>query len=83
MNYKDLEIWKLSRVLTYAHASCDEKIDHLETLFGTESLSDKSLYYDLHERLNILGGKLNRFIQGVEQNHNAVKEEFVEYEVRQ
>lgn len=57
------------RFLTYAHASCDETIDHLETLFETESLSDKSLYSDLHSRLNILGGKLNRFIQGVEANH--------------
>ena len=57
------------RFLTYAHASCDETIDHLETLFETESLSDKFLYSDLHSRLNILGGKLNRFIQGVEANH--------------
>lgn len=125
MNYKDLEIWQLSKTLTidvhkmslqklpsfemfeegtqirrsmksiksnitegygrrrykqdfirflvFAHASCDETIDHLETLFETESLSDKPLYHDLHERLNTLGGKLNRFIQSVESNHQSVK----------
>jgi four helix bundle protein len=27
--------------LTYAHASCDETMDHLETLFETGSLSDR------------------------------------------
>jgi len=30
-------------------ASCDETTDHLETLFETESLTDKDLYDDLHE----------------------------------
>ena len=69
------------RFLTYAHASCDETMDHLETLFETESLSDELLYQSLHERLDILGGKLNHFIQGVELKHNMVNEESVEYEV--
>jgi len=125
MNYRDLEIWQLSRELTvdvhkmtlhklpklemfeegpqirrsmksiksnivegygrrrykqdfirfliFAHSSCDETIDHLETLFETESLSDESLYQDLHDRLNKLGGKLNRFIQSVESNHQSPK----------
>ena len=125
MNYRDLEIWKLSRGLTadvhkmtlqnlpkfemfeegaqirrsmksiksnivegygrrrykqdfirflnFAHSSCDETIDHLETLFETESLSDKSLYEDLHARLNTLGGKLNCFIQSVEAGHRSEK----------
>jgi four helix bundle protein len=67
------------RFLTYAHASCDESIDHLETLFETGSLADEPLYQDLHSRLNTLGGKLNRFIQGVEANHQSVREETVEY----
>jgi four helix bundle protein len=69
------------KFLTYAHASCDETVDHLETLFDTESLSDELLYRSLHERLDVLGGKLNHFIQGVELKHNLVNEESVEYEV--
>jgi len=69
------------RFLTYAHASCDETIDHLETLFETGSLSDKPLYHDLRERLDTLGGKLNRFIQGVESTHRSVSEESPDYTV--
>ncbi len=61
------------RFLNFAHSSCDETIDHLETLFETESLSDKSLYEDLHARLNTLGGKLNCFIQSVEEGHRSEK----------
>lgn len=69
------------RFLTYAHASCDETIDHLETLFETGSLSDKSLYHDLHERLDELGGKLNKFIQGVKSFHRGVSEGSADYTV--
>jgi four helix bundle protein len=68
------------KFLTYAHASCDETIDHLETLFETASLKDRDLYQNLHERLNILGGKLNRFVEGVKREHRSVKEESTEYE---
>ena len=71
------------RFLTYAHASCEETIDHLETLFETGSLVDEPLYNSLHERLDVLGRKLNRFIQGVEREHRSVREEHVEYEVSQ
>ena len=53
------------RFLTYAHASCDETIDHLEILHETESLRDDLRYEQLHTRLNQLGGKLNRFIRSV------------------
>ncbi|RJP61417.1 MAG: four helix bundle protein [Ignavibacteriales bacterium] len=124
MNYKDLEIWQLSRQLvidihketlslpkfemfeegsqirrankstksnivegyglrrykqefikhlTYALASNDETIDHLETLFETHSLNDEEKYNDLHSRLIILGKKLNNFIQPVEEGHLSVK----------
>lgn len=59
------------RFLTYAHASCDETVDHLETMYETESLTDEALYQNIHDRLNTLGSKINRFIQGVELNHNA------------
>jgi four helix bundle protein len=67
--------------LTYAHASCDETIDHLETLFETGSLKDEALYAHLHQRLDVLGSKLNRFIQTVESSHRSVREAPVEYEV--
>ncbi len=61
------------RFLTYAIASNDETIDHLETLFETESLTDKMLYNDLHDRLEVLGKKLNLFIQSVESGHMSEK----------
>ncbi len=69
------------RFLVYAHASCDETIDHLETLSDTGSLSDDPLFHKLLDDLNLLGGKLNRFIQSVESQHLSVKEAPVEYEV--
>lgn len=56
------------RFLTYAIASNDETIDHLETLFETESLRDEDLYNDLHERIEQLGKKLNKFIQTIEKD---------------
>ena len=55
--------------LTYAHGSCDETIDHLDTLFETGSLTDEPLYTDLLRRFDQLGGKLNRFISAVEEQH--------------
>jgi len=59
------------RFLTYSHASCDETIDHLETLFETESLTNEPVYNDIHQRLDHLGGKLNHFIQSVEARHGT------------
>ena len=59
------------RFLTYSLASCDETTDHLETLYETESLKDEVLYKNLHERLQILGKKINRFIQSVEAEHRT------------
>jgi four helix bundle protein len=70
------------RFLTYAHASCDETIDHLETLFDTGSLTDRELFADLRGGLNTLGAKLNRFIQSVESSHQSIKEDSVEYNSR-
>ncbi len=56
------------RFLTYAIASNDETLDHLETLFETGSLKEETLYKDLHSRIDILGKKLNRFIQAIEKD---------------
>jgi four helix bundle protein len=61
------------RFLTYAIASNDETIDHLETLFETESLADAGLYQSLHDRLEVLGKKLNRFIESVKKEHLSQK----------
>jgi len=57
------------KFLVYAHASCDETIDHLDTLFETGSLTDDGLHTALQGRLDTLGRKLNRFIQSVEREH--------------
>ena len=69
------------RFLTYAHASCDETIDHLETLQETGSLKVESLFKQLHDQLDRLGGKLNLLIQSVESQHQSVREEGARYTV--
>ena len=61
------------RYLTYALSSCDETIDHLETLFETGSLRDKQLYENLHQRLNILSKKIHLFVQSVKKGHKSEK----------
>jgi four helix bundle protein len=55
------------KFLIYAQASNDETIDHLETLFLTGSLSDKETYHKIQYSLILLGKKLNRFIQTLQQ----------------
>jgi len=57
------------KFLHYAIASNDETIDHLETLYETESLKEPDLYNEIHQELDILGKKLNLFIQSVEKGH--------------
>ena len=64
------------RFLSYAIASNDETIDHLEALFETESLTDKELYDDIHDKLEVLGKKMNLFIQSVESGHMSEKSPF-------
>lgn len=61
------------RFLFYSLASNDETTDHLETLFETKSLKNKVMYNDLHDRLNILGKMINKFMQSVEKEHMSVK----------
>ena len=58
------------RFLTFSIASNDETIDHLETLFETSSLKNKELYDNLHQQLEVLGKKINLFIQAVECSIN-------------
>lgn len=61
------------KFLTYAIASNDETIDHLDNLYETKSLLEKELYTDYNERLDKLGKKLNLFLQSVEKNHLSAK----------
>lgn len=68
-NYKQ----EFIKFLTYSIASNDETIDHLETLFETESLKNEKLYNEIHSKLELLGKKLNKFITSVQQNHLSEK----------
>ena len=61
------------RFLVYSHASCDETIDHLQTLKDCESLSEEKLFNELMSLLDELGRRLNKFIQAVEAQHESVK----------
>lgn len=61
------------KFIIYALGSNDETIDHLETLFETGSLENEEIYNNLHERLNILGKKLNRFLESLQKSHNTFK----------
>ena len=61
------------RFLTYALASNDESIDHLETLYETGSFADKVQYEKFHNDLTILGKKINLFIQAVIEKHSSEK----------
>ena len=59
--------------LTYALASCDETQEHLDTLFETESLKDKESFDYFVSNYDVLGKKMTKFIQAVEQGHLAPK----------
>lgn len=57
--------------LIIAIASNDETLDHLETLYETKSLSDEKFYQDLHSKIELLGRKINSFIQAVKEDHQS------------
>lgn len=59
--------------LTYSLASCDETIDHLESLLDTESLRERALYDRLHTKLEDLHKGLTSFLHAVERGHQSVK----------
>jgi four helix bundle protein len=61
------------RYLSYAISSNDETIDHLETLFETGSLTEQELYQSLHDKLELVGKKINLFIKAVEKGHISEK----------
>ncbi len=68
-NYKNEYI----RFITFSLASNDETLDHLETLFETGSLADKLFYDNLHKKIELLGKKINRFLQSVQKEHLSEK----------
>ena len=55
--------------LIFVLASNDETRDHLDSLFETKSLKNKALYNELISKCDIVGKKLNLFIQSVEKNN--------------
>lgn len=55
------------KFLIYTISSNDETIDHLENLFETGSLNDEFIYHHLHNKLEVLGKKLNNFISSIER----------------
>ncbi|MBN1927734.1 MAG: four helix bundle protein [Prolixibacteraceae bacterium] len=57
------------KFLVYALASNDETMDHLENLWETGSLKDQNLYEKIQLKINILGKKINKFIQGVQEHY--------------
>jgi four helix bundle protein len=62
------------RFIIFALSSNDETIDHLETLLETKSMKNEKLYADLHQRLNILGIKINNFSKSIEKHHDKFEE---------
>ncbi len=61
------------RYIIYSLASNDETSDHLETLFETESLTNKELFENLHSRIDLLGKKINKFLTSVQSGHLSEK----------
>ena len=57
------------KYLVYSQASCDETLNHLETLIVIyPEIRD---FLDLMPEYNILGKKINNYIQWVENNWNS------------
>ena len=61
---------EFTKYLIYSQAECDETIVHLDFLFETESLKDKSLYEELRGNYDLLSKRINKFIKWVEDNWN-------------
>src|ERR1700746_325141 len=61
------------RYVGYALASCDETVDHLDTLIATKSLTDAATAEQPNAQLDELGRKLNLFLQSIERSHISEK----------
>lgn len=65
-----------------AYGSAEETIEHLELLFDTHSLINKTVFEDLLKKYNFLCGKLMRYVQYVEKEFetpNFIKEPELQY----
>jgi four helix bundle protein len=58
------------KYLVYSQSECDETIVHLDFLFETGSLTDKSKYEELNKEYDSLSRRINKFTQWVEENWN-------------
>ena len=67
--YKQEYIHYLVRAL----GSSLETVEHLELLFKTESLTDKTLYESLHEEYEKLNSMLYSFIESVVTQHDPTR----------
>lgn len=56
------------RYITYAIASANETVEHLELLYETGSLKDKQLFDTLNYKYDKLGKKLFKFREAVIKN---------------
>jgi len=61
------------KFLTYSLASCDETIDHLDTLYETKSLKSRERYEYFYKEYEHLGKMVNNFIKSVESGHKSQK----------
>lgn len=59
---------ELIRFLIYALASCDETVVHLDFIYSSQYIN-KDLHKNYIEKYDILGKKINRFLQKVMQEH--------------
>lgn len=59
------------KFLTYSLASCDETVDHLDTLYETKSLKDKEKYDYFYEEYDHLGRMITNFIKSVDSGHKS------------
>ena len=57
------------KFLIYALASCDETLNHLDTLHKTQSLKDEGRYKSLCKEYDHLGRMITNFIRSIESNH--------------
>lgn len=54
-----------------AYGSSEETLFHLEELFHSGSLTDESIFRELSERYQNLGGKIFNLIQSIERNYDT------------
>ena len=61
------------KYLIYALASNDETLDHLESLYETNSFQDNDSFKKLCNKIKLLGRKLSSFLESVKKRHISEK----------